>query len=150
MATGQDLLKIAESRIGERYVYGADVPLDDSEWHGPWDCAEFATWVVYQGTGQIYGCMPNDYAPIAKLDPYTGAWKRDVENGELIEIDIEDAIQTPGALLLLYGGGHHIVFSDGTGGTVEAMGSKWGVTRGRARGRHWTYGILIPGVEYEF
>jgi hypothetical protein len=29
MKTGQDLLELAATRIGEEYVYGADVPIDN-------------------------------------------------------------------------------------------------------------------------
>src|SRR5262249_51131616 len=42
----------------------------------------------------------------------------------------------------------HIVVSDGRGGTVEAMGARWGVTRGHLANRRWTNGVLIPGVTY--
>jgi N-acetylmuramoyl-L-alanine amidase len=47
MATGAQLLALAETRIGEKYV-NVQVPKDNPKWHGPWDCAEFASWLVYQ------------------------------------------------------------------------------------------------------
>ena len=42
----------------------------------------------------------------------------------------------------------HIVVSDGTGGTVEAMGKAYGVRRGRVAGRVWDTGVLVPGLSY--
>src|SRR5439155_2253723 len=43
----------------------------------------------------------------------------------------------------------HVVFSDGKGGTVEAMGSAYGVRRGSLSGRRWDAGIKIPGISYD-
>ena len=75
MATGAQLLALAETRIGEKYV-NVQVPKDNRKWHGPWDCAEFASWLVYQGTGKLYGCIDNAADP-AVADAYSGAWVRD-------------------------------------------------------------------------
>jgi N-acetylmuramoyl-L-alanine amidase len=147
MKTGQDLLDLAVTRIGEDYVYGAEVDLDDPDWHGPWDCAEFCTWVVKQITGHLYGCLLD---PPHRPDPWTGAWYRDVRNGTVVGVSIEKAARTPGALLLRYrAGGHHIVFVASNRSTVEAKSASWGVCRG-AVGSHanWDKGILIPGVSY--
>lgn len=109
MPTGKDFIKLATKHLGERYVYGADVALNDPNWHGPWDCAEFVTWVVKQVTGKIYGVTGDN-------DPWTGAWRADVRNGRVVSMDIDDAAVTPGAILLCFSGeGHHIVFSMGDG-----------------------------------
>jgi hypothetical protein len=149
MTTGQDLIDLAVSRIGEEYVYGANVDLDDADWHGPWDCAEFCTWVVKQVTGATYGCLDN--ADTSDPEPYTGGWRKDVRKGIVISIPIKQAIRTPGAIILRYReGGKHIVFSIGDGATIEAKSTTWGVCRSRVGNTaNWDYGILIPGVEYK-
>jgi N-acetylmuramoyl-L-alanine amidase len=145
--TGKSFLTLAATRIGEEYVYGADVDLDDKNWHGPWDCAEFCTWDVKQLTGHIYGCV-NNHA--SNPDPYTGGWKQDVESGLVIGISVSRAFKTAGAILLRYRpNGKHIVFSCGDGGTIEAKGTAYGVCRATVGSTSsWDYGILIPGVTY--
>ena len=149
MATGKDLLKIARKRIGERYILGALAPKDNPNWKGPWDCAEFVSWVVYQAMGELHGCARNNGTP-ASADAYTGYWARDAKK-TLQRIPLAEALRTPGAILLrvpapgLIG---HIAFSDGSGGTVEAHSSARGVIAGTATGRRWDMGLLVPGVNY--
>lgn len=147
MPTGQDLLRKAEEMLDADYVYGANVPLEiGDDYEGPFDCAEFATERTQEVTGEIYGALnPESKDP----EPYTGGWYADMKAGRVIRIPVEDAIRTPGALLLRYPNRKHIAFSDGVRGTVEAMGKDYGVCRGRANGRGWNYGILIPGIEYK-
>ena len=143
---GQDFLNKAAQHLGEDYVYGTSVDLDDPEFSGPWDCAEFVSWVVKQVTGKLYGCLNPQTAP----DPWTGAWFADMHSEKVKGIPIDKANNIPGAILLRFSkAGHHIVFADGKGGTIEAMGTNYGVTRGHTAGREWDYGILIPGVKYE-
>ena len=66
-------------------------------------------------------------------------------------ISVDDTVRTPGAILLripapgLIG---HIVFSDGTGGTLEAHSSKKGVIASTVSGRRWDMGLLLPDVVY--
>ena len=147
MMKGQDFLDLAVTRVGEEYVYGADVELNDPDWHGPWDCAEFCSWVVKQITGKIYGCLdPDSDNP----DPWTGAWNRDCRNGTVKCIPVEQAADTPGAILLRYRqGGHHIVFVGSHRSTIEAKSASWGVCRGAVNSLdNWDHGILIPGVSY--
>ncbi|MFZ5449602.1 MAG: transglycosylase SLT domain-containing protein [Thermodesulfobacteriota bacterium] len=147
MKTGQDLLNFAATRIGQEYVFGADVPTDNPDWNGPWDCAEFVTWVVYHVSGNLYGCVDNGN-PV-NCDAYTGAWARDVKSGVVQAIDLDDAMATPGAILLRYTGkAGHIVFADGQGRTIEAMSTAKGVCRGPCEGREWHHGILIPGLDF--
>jgi hypothetical protein len=148
MKTGADLLKEAEKRLGDEYELGADVPLEQGDdYHGETDCAEMATEVVQEVTGRIYGALnPRSDNP----DPWTGAWYADMMAGNVIQVTVGRAIRTPGALLLRRSkGGGHIAFSDGKGGTVEAMGEQWGVVRGKANGRGFQWGILVPGICYE-
>jgi peptidoglycan hydrolase-like protein with peptidoglycan-binding domain len=148
MATGDGILARARAHIGERYEHGI-APKDDPDWKGPWDCAEFASWLVFQESGKLYGC-PDNVAP-AKSDAYTGRWQEDSARKGL-RIPVEQAAATPGAMLLRYppsgGGMGHIAVSDGRGGTVEAMGRRYGVLKGKVAGRRWDTGVLVPGVDY--
>lgn len=146
--TGQDLLNQAKKSLGDEYIYGADVDLDDPNWPGPWDCAEKVTYDVFRVTGKIYGALDRDSD---NPDPWTGAWASDVRKGIVESIPVAQAAKTPGAILLRYRqGGHHIVFSVGDGvRTLGAQNSEDGVAYGKV-GRliSWDYGILIPGVDY--
>ena len=148
MPTGDGILARARAHIGEKYEHGI-APKDDPDWKGPWDCAEFASWLVFQESGVLYGC-PDDVAP-AKSDAYTGRWQEDSARKGL-RIPVEQAAATPGAMLLRYppsgGGMGHIAVSDGRGGTVEAMGRRYGVLKGQVAGRRWDTGVLVPGVDY--
>lgn len=149
MPTGQEMLTLAETRIKEKYV-NVLVPKNNKNWHGPWDCAEFMSWLVYQTGGFLYGCIDNNGNP-ATTEAYTGAWQRDSQKlGQ--RIPVQQAIETVGAVLLRYppapGAMGHIVVSDGKGGTVEAMGKAYGVRRGKVSGRVWDTGVLIPGFTY--
>lgn len=149
MTDGDKMLALAESRIGEKYV-NVNVPKNNPNWHGPWDCAEFMSWLVYQVGGFLYGCLDNNGDP-ATTEAYTGAWQQDVrELGKAIPV--KEAAETVGAILLRYppapGKMGHIVVSDGAGSTVEAMGTAYGVRRGKVAGRVWDTGVLIPNFTY--
>lgn len=147
--TGQNIVDLAGQHVGEKYVLGALVPKNDAAYKGPWDCAEFTSWVLYQLTGKLYGCSNNSGNP-ASADAYTGFYKRDADTiGKKITVD--EAAKTPGAFLLRYSGNGligHIAISNGTGGTVEAHSSKTGVIKNVVSGRRWDIGILIPWVAY--
>lgn len=150
MPTGQDLIDRAKEHLGEDYVYGADSRTWDPQWHGPWDCAEFVTWVVYQVTKRLCGCIKNDDP--THCDAYTGAWARDAEDDWVKRVPVTQAANTVGGILLRLKRpalGGHIVFSDGEGGTVEAHSAYDGVCCLEVKGRKWDVGILIPGVEYK-
>lgn len=149
MKLGSHFLRSAAKHLGERYILGALAPKNNARWSGPWDCAEFVSWVVYQVTGQLHGCASNTSNP-ASADAYTGYWARDAKK-TLQRITVAVALRTPGAILLripapgLIG---HIAFSDGKGGTIEAHSTKRGVIAGSATGRRWDMGLLLPGVRY--
>lgn len=148
MATGMELVQLALRHLGEPYVLGALAPKDDPRWQGPWDCAEFASWCVYQVSRKLYGCLDNQGDP-ATADAYTGYWARDARTlGKAITV--AEAARTPGAAVLRLGPKlGHIVISDGRGGTVEAHSSRTGVIRHTLSGRRWDLGILVPGIAYE-
>jgi len=147
--TGDRLLELARPHVGEKYVLGVFVPKDNPNWKGPWDCAEFASWVVFQSARSLYGCLNNQSNP-ALADAYTGYWERDVKHlGEIISV--EQAARIPGAMVLRFpqaGATGHIVISDGGGGTVEAHSTIRGVIKSTLANRRWDTGILVPGITY--
>ena len=147
-ATGDEVVAIAMAHVGEPYVLGARAPMANSGWKGPWDCAEFASWCVYQASGILYGVRPADDPVLA--DAYTGFWGEQAER-DVATVPIEDAVRIVGACLLRKPGGGpigHIAISTGEGKTVEAHSSKHGVSTHAATGRRWDYGVLVPGITY--
>ncbi len=146
---GSRIVELARQHIGEKYVLGVLVPKDNPTWRGPWDCAEFASWLVFQSTGVLYGCS-NDSTEPAIADAYTGFWRRDAESlGQAVPV--EGASRTAGAFIVRLpqtGAIGHIVVSDGQGGTVEAHCSKTGVIASTLSGRRWDTGILVPGIQH--
>jgi Putative peptidoglycan binding domain len=149
MATGARCLELAIPHIGERYVLGAFVPKNNANSTGPWDCAEFVSWCVFQAGQILYGV--DEHSNPATADAYTGYFREDLEEmGE--RIAVAEAGGIGGAVVLRYprpGAMGHVVFSDGAGGTVEAMGTAFGVRRGSLAGRRWDAGIKIPGIHYD-
>ncbi|MDB5822910.1 MAG: hypothetical protein JWR21_1614 [Herminiimonas sp.] len=148
MPNGSEVVKLASKHIGERYVFGTAVPMSNAAWKGPWDCAEFASWCLYQVTGELFGCRPRGGDPDA-ADAYTGYWGDDARTSKST-IPVEVAAGTPGAFLLRLprpGATGHIVISGGDGSTVEAMDRKHGVVRSVLAHRRWDFGILVPGLE---
>jgi putative peptidoglycan binding protein len=150
MASGNDLLTIAAPHVGDEYILGALAPKNNSNWHGPWDCAEFVSWCVFQAGAILYGCNSDNANP-ASADAYTGYWARDADSlGR--KISVEEAARTPGAAMLRIpraSANGHIVLCDGTGGTIEAMSHSLGVRKSTLNNRRWDMGILIPGITYE-
>lgn len=146
--SGADILAIAEKHLGEPYVFGANANFQDSHYAGPWDCADFTSWVLYQATGIVFGCT-DDAAPTKKLEPFSGSWLADTKS-KGHEIAISQAKKIPGAFFIRKKKGSkpgHVAVSDGLGKTVEAMGKDFGVTRGKVDGRFDT-AVLVPGVKY--
>jgi len=150
MATGQELYDLAASKKGQKYV-NVLVPKDNPNWNGPWDCAEFISWVVYQKTHKLYGCV-DDHGNPATTEAYSGAWVTDAKNGTLLPTDEQDAILTAGVILIrkppLPGQMGHVAISDGKGKTMEAAGTNLGVRVGDVSGRVWDYFCRIPEVVY--
>ncbi|MBV8858746.1 MAG: DUF1906 domain-containing protein [Acidobacteria bacterium] len=148
--TGVELVNLANQHLGQTYILGARVPLNNANWKGPWDCAEFVSWCVYQLIGKLYGCHDDSEDP-GHTDAFTGWWGRDA-NTVLKRVTVREATNTPGALLLRLphpGMIGHIVISDGTGGTVEAHGHADGVVNLEVANRHWDMGLLIPELRYD-
>ena len=147
--SGERILQLGRSHIGEPYVFGSLAAKDNAEWRGPWDCAEFASWLVFQAAGVLYGCESDSGDP-GSADAFTGYWARDAESLG-VKISVAQATRTPGAAVLRSpppGAVGHIVISDGRGGTVEAHSAKAGVIASTISQRRWDMGILVPGIEY--
>lgn len=146
---GERLVQLGRRHIGEPYVLGALAPKSNPKWKGPWDCAELASWLVFQTAGRLYGCA-SDAGDPATADAFTGFWARDAERLG-VRISVEQAMRTAGAAVLRSpqpGAVGHIVISDGRGGTVEAHSTRAGVIASTISGRRWDMGILVPQIEY--
>ncbi|MNU87776.1 N-acetylmuramoyl-L-alanine amidase CwlA precursor [compost metagenome] len=149
-ATGLDLYNLAMKHKGEKYV-NVLVPKDNANWKGPWDCAELASWAVFQTAGALYGCNHNNAKPAA-ADAYSGAWVRDASNGTLSRATQDVANNTAGVILIRRpptpGAMGHVAISSGKGTTIEAAGVNLGVREGSVNGRLWHFFVLIPQLTY--
>lgn len=148
MATGEDILALAKKHVGEKYILGARAPMANAKWKGPWDCAEFTSWCLFQATGILFGTEPTD-DPV-RADAFTGFWARQATLANA-KVPVEDAAAIVGAFVLrqpVPGRIGHIVISDGAGGTIEAHSSATGVIKSSLNGRRWDTGVLPPGVTY--
>jgi N-acetylmuramoyl-L-alanine amidase len=148
--TGRQLVIFAKLFIGFKYVLGVVVPKDKKDYKGAFDCAEFVAYCIYQVYGFLYGTLTNNLKRAAKEDAYTGYFNRDVL-AKGIQISIEEAEYTEGAILLRNAGGTsmgHIAISQGNGLTMEAHSTKKGVIPSVVTGRRWSKGILLPNVIY--
>lgn len=147
---GDDVIEIGSTRVGQKYVFGANVPLNNAAWKGPWDCAEFVSWCVYQAYGEVFGAgRPKT---IDQAEPFSGHWHDEARKYGIV-VDWRAALKIPGAVLIrkpapgLIG---HVALSLGDGDrTLEARSTKLGVgIFDGAAARGWTVGCLLPGVEY--
>lgn len=148
--TGQDVIDVGSTRIGQKYILGAVAPLDNPNWNGPWDCAEFTSWCAYQAYGLIFGA--GNVSKVSKAEPYSGHWFTDAKKRGTV-ISWKQALKIPGAALVRAPTSSkigHVAFSMGDNErTLEARGAAFGVgIFGKARERPWGIGCLLPGVEY--
>lgn len=143
MVHAEDIISLALAQTGDKYVFGAQVPISDPD-PDEFDCSELVRWVC----GRL-GVRPT------MVD---GSWLQ-YRHCALNQraISIPEAVEIPGALLFLFSsnplvGGRperaHVAFSLGDGRTIEARGRRWGVGSWSASGRGWTHAALIPGVDY--
>jgi N-acetylmuramoyl-L-alanine amidase len=150
MPTGSQMLELARRHIGEEYQ-NVRVPKNNANWRGPWDCAEFMSWLVFQCASFLYGCLDNTAGPDV-ADAYTGAWRDDsAKLGR--RIPYQRAAAIAGGIVLRFppaqGRMGHIAICDGKGGTVEARGHEFGISVSTVHRRRWSTGLLVPGFEYD-
>ena len=126
--TSGDFLQAALAQNGDRYVFGAETRLNDSNPH-TFDCSELVQWAAHQAGVTIPDGSANQLAHVR-------------QHGT--QISVEEALRTPGALLFRPG---HVAISLGDGRTIEARGRNYGVGVFNARGRFTSAG-LIPGMRY--
>ena len=119
-----DFLNAALAQNGDRYVFGAEASANNAN-PNAFDCSELVEWASAQAGVRFVDGSSNQRA-------------------NSIPISVEQAINTPGALLFRNG---HVAISLGDGRTIEAKGSRYGVGIFNARGR-FTSGGLIPGMNY--
>lgn len=151
-ATARELIKVLKARTGDRYVLGAVVPKDHQNWIGPWDCAEFVAWGIAQISGEIVGCRDGT-APNGRTykNSYTGWFGQDLP-AVGTEITEDEAAELPGAILLRLKVGEsigHIAVSIGGDRTIEAAGSRLGVTSLRVKGRTWNSFWKLNFLRYD-
>jgi hypothetical protein len=146
--SGQDIVDLARTAIGGKYVLWAIQPKDSPVWIAG-DCAEFASWLVYRTSRVMYGVRSVNDDP-ETADAYTGYWARDCRTRGTA-CRVEEAEKIVGAFILRSPGEKrgHIVVSDGMGGTIEAHSTARGVIASTTAGRVWTVGVLPPGIDYK-
>jgi len=148
-----EMIDLLKTKKGQVYSFGAIAPKDDTDYAGPWDCAEFASFGIYQALNKLLGCDNNAGKP-ATADAYTGYFGRDVKRGLLKMISIDEAKRTPGAFVLRLAAGSkigHIAPCKGDGGTIEAASKALGVCELLVDKRRWDYGFVVPGlVAYDY
>lgn len=109
------IINLAKSKIGCKYVYGKKGPNE-------FDCSGFVYWIYKQNGITVPGSSDG-------YSSYKGSKK---------EIDIKDA--KPGDILHIFKSerseayGHVAIYLD-ENTTIEAMGEKWGVCKGKVKGR---------------
>ena len=135
-------LEAALAQQGDRYVFDAQTNPDDPD-PEEFDCSELVEWAAAQVGVQV------SEASFLQYNQMKAA-------GTLIPV--EDAINTPGALLFKFPSepvpgqttrleGSHVAISLGDGRTIEAMSPKLGVRISEA-GDRFGYAALIPGMDY--
>ena len=138
----QHMLDQALAQVGDQYVFGAEVDLNDPN-PQTWDCAELTKWAAHQAGADIPGSSFEQYLDL---------------KAKGLLIPIEQAEHTPGALVFHFssepvaGGGRpseaHVALSLGDGRTVEAQSEEVGVITDDNIGGRFEYAALLPGVDY--
>ena len=140
-ATGRNqvFLQSALAQTGDAYVWGASAsPTDPNP--TAFDCSELVKWAAKR----------------AGVDLPDGSWLQYLQlKQQGATIPVEQALQTPGALLFSFsheptpGGGRpshtHVAISLGNGKTIEARGRSYGVGSFDAANR-FQYAAVVPGL----
>jgi len=146
MPSARELVSTLLRHQGERYVLGALAPKEDPNYMGPWDCAEFVAWGIYQVTGQYVGCRGRQH------DAYTGYFAQDLPRVGT-EITEEEAAELIGAIALrlpTQGRVGHIAISRGGDRTIEAASARLGVTSRHLRGRDFGQFYTLNCLTYDY
>ncbi|WP_460448834.1 peptidoglycan-binding protein [Alsobacter sp. SYSU BS001988] len=144
-----DVLVIAERLVGDDHIPGSHVNYRSPVPANRWTSADLASWSVYQAYGLLFGCDPSGAAGTAS----PGAWRDDAQRRGAL-VGVEQAIRTPGAILLRFSPDGppefgHVALSCGDGRTIEAAGQRRGVVVGDAMGRRrWDAGVFLPELTY--
>lgn len=136
MTYSADFVGLCLKQIGDRYIFGAEVNLNDEN-PTAFDCSELVQWAAHR-----VGVVP---------EFPDGSWAQEAacKHANML-IPIARAIDTQGALLFRHRGSDgHVAVSLGNGSTIEARGRAYGVNVFNATGRDWTAAGLIPGLIYE-
>lgn len=147
-----DLVKVLLPQAGQKYVLGAVVPKENANWIGPWDCAEFVAWGIYQVAGRYVGCR-SSRAPnrVTYMNGYTGYFAQDLPSCATA-VTQDEAAEIPGIIALRVAGGPgqigHIAVTRGGNQTIEAAGRREGVRSKRLRGRGWHSYWRLDFLEY--
>lgn len=151
VAEGTELdtfLDAALSQQGATYIFGEEEAASDpdpmSDGVASYDCSSLIRWAAAQ----------------AGVDFTNGSWLQYLEIQEAeTELTVEEALQTPGALLFNFssepapGLGRpdqaHVAISLGDGRLMEARGTKYGVGIFGAEGREFSHAGSIPELDTE-
>ncbi len=135
----ETFLQVAKAQVGDPYVFGAEVKLNDDD-PDVFDCSEFTQWAAHQAGGKL-------------PDGATAQYLHLKERGLLIPVD--KAKDTPGALLFSFDReprpgdgrtpGAHVAISLGDGKIVEAANRRAGVRESTA-GERFEFAAVIPGI----
>lgn len=131
----EEVLCRALQQKGDRYVFGAEVPLTAQDGTA-WDCSELVQWATK-------GIMP---------DGAYYQWRACRGAGTMVSV--ATGMKTRGALLFVGDGTGvgrdaitHVAISLGDGTTIEARGRLWGVGCWAAAGR-FQWAAKMPGINY--
>ena len=154
-ASARELVKVLLPCIGQKYVFGAAVPKENMNWIGPWDCAEFVAWGIYQVSGLLIGCRV-DTAPngVRYHNSYTGYFAEDLPSFA-VEITAAEAANQIGTIALRRPTSKrvgHIAVCRGGGRSIEAYDTQHGVisTDFIGTNRGWTSFWRLRGLAYEY
>ena len=135
----QTFLDSARAQAGDPYVWASEADSGDEN-PDAFDCSELVQWAAGR----------------AGIEVPDGSWLQYLEMNERGgEMTVEEALNTPGALLFSFSSepsatsgrpsSAHVAISLGDGTTIEARGRTWGVGEWEA-GDRFTHAAVIPGL----
>ncbi|WP_158595921.1 CARDB domain-containing protein [Oleomonas cavernae] len=134
-ASATEMLAEARSHLGEdyywRYRLNADgsrtyttfnsTTINDADFSGPWDCAEFVSYCIYQETGNRIGLA--DPSNPSSFEFSSAGWKYAIANElGVTQVTLQTALETVGAVIWIE---EHVMMSVGNGyQIIEASARK--------------------------